>query len=257
MKAVILAGGAGTRLGEETDFRPKPLVEIGGRPILWHIMKIFAHFGINEFVICLGYRGQMIKDYFDNYFLHMSDCTFDFARDERTIHDRRAEDWRVTLVDTGPSTMTGGRLKRVHQYIGNEPFFMTYGDGVGDIDIAKLLKFHRSHGKLCTVTAVRPPGRFGALEIDDSQTVGRFVEKPECERSWINGGFFVCEPQVLERISGDQTLWEDEPLTGLARDGELKAHLHQGFWQPMDTLRDKRQLESLWEAEQARWKVWQ
>jgi glucose-1-phosphate cytidylyltransferase len=255
MKVVILAGGLGTRLSEETTDRPKPMVEIGGRPILWHIMKIYSAFGMNEFIICLGYKGYYIKEYFANYFLHMSDVTLDIGRNAVQVHQSRAENWKVTLVDTGTATMTGGRLKRVAEHLGQEPFCMTYGDGVADIDIRALLALHQRSGRDATVTAVRPPGRFGALALDGDDVQG-FIEKPLGDGSWINGGFFVLSPKVLDRIQGDDTVWEQEPLEGLARDGQLSAYRHEGFWQPMDTLRDKRHLNDLWDKDQAKWKVW-
>ncbi len=254
MKAVILAGGLGTRISEESNLRPKPMVEIGGKPILWHIMKIYAAHGINEFVICCGYKGYMIKEYFANYFLHMSDVTFDMANNSVQVHHKKAEPWKVTLVDTGEHTQTGGRLRRVGEYI-DGPFCMTYGDGVGNVDISKLVDFHHSHGKLATMTAVRPPARFGAIQADGTQ-INSFLEKPVGDGGWINGGFFVLEPGVLDLIEGDETLWERQPLESLASQGQLHAHFHDGFWQPMDTLRDKTQLEELWQSRQAPWKVW-
>jgi len=254
--AVILAGGMGTRIAEETSVRPKPLIEIGGLPILWHIMKIFHTHGIKDFVICLGYKGYLIKEYFSNYFLHQSDVTFNFADNSIVYQKKRAEDWTITLVDTGPETMTGGRIKRVRDYIGDEPFCMTYGDGVADIDIGALLRFHESHGKLATVSAVSPPGRFGALHMGDGDGVLSFQEKPDGEVGWINGGFFVLSPKVLPYIDGDATTWEREPIEGLARDGELIAYKHHGFWHPMDTLRDKQYLEQLWTSSKAPWKIW-
>jgi glucose-1-phosphate cytidylyltransferase len=255
MKLVILAGGLGTRLAEETASRPKPMVEIGGRPILWHIMKIYSAYGINDFIICLGYMGYYVKEYFANYFLHMADVTIDIGRNGLEVHQSRAEQWRVTLVDTGTETMTGGRLRRVRDRIGDQTFCMTYGDGVADIDIGALIAFHEREGRDATVTAVRPPGRFGALDLDGAGVKG-FVEKPLGDGSWINGGFFVLAPRVLDRIEGDDTVWEQAPLEGLARDGQLSAFRHEGFWQPMDTLRDKRLLEELWASGQANWKVW-
>ncbi len=255
MKCVILAGGLGTRLSEETSVRPKPMVEIGGKPILWHIMKLYSHHGVNDFIICLGYKGYVIKEYFANYFLHMSDVTFDLSTNSMEVHQNNAEPWRVTLVDTGDTTQTGGRLRRVRAYLADEPFCMTYGDGVGSVDIGKLIAFHREHGKLATVTATQPPGRFGALELD-GHTVNSFSEKPHGDGAWINGGFFVLSPQVLDNIAGDATLVEREPLEGLAAKGELHAYFHQGFWQPMDTLRDKTQLEDLWQSGKAPWKLW-
>lgn len=255
MKAVILAGGFGTRISEESATRPKPMIEVGGRPILWHIMKIYSAHGINEFVICCGYKGYIIKEYFANYFLHMSDVTFDLARNEMQVHRQNAESWKVTLVDTGEATQTGGRLKRVRNYIGDDDFCMTYGDGVGDVDISASIEFHKKHGRLATMTAVQPPGRFGALEID-GEKVQRFLEKPHGDGGWINGGFFVLSPKVIDLIEGDLTLWEREPLERLASEDELRAFFHQGFWQPMDTLRDKQALEDAWAADRAAWKVW-
>ncbi|WP_192244070.1 glucose-1-phosphate cytidylyltransferase [Mesorhizobium silamurunense] len=255
MKAVILAGGLGTRLAEETSIRPKPLVEIGGRPILWHIMKCYSAHGINEFIVCCGYKGYMIKEYFANYFLHMCDVTFDIPNNQMTTHQSRAEDWKVTLIDTGDETMTGGRLRRVRQFIGEETFCFTYGDGVGDVDITATVEFHRRHGKLATLTAAAPPGRFGALNLD-GHDVRSFQEKPKADGGVINAGFFVLEPQVIDRISGDATVWEREPLETLASDGQLAAWRHEGFWQPMDTLRDRNQLEALWASGKAPWRVW-
>jgi len=255
MKAVILAGGLGTRISEESHLKPKPMIEIGGRPILWHIMKIYSHFGINDFVICLGYRGYVIKEYFANYFLHMSDVTFDMSSNRMEVHQNYAEPWRVTLVDTGPDTLTGGRLKRVRDYVGDETFCFTYGDGVADIDVSAQLAFHRAQGKLATVTAIQPPGRYGALTVDAGRVLG-FQEKPAGDGAWINGGFFVLEPRVIDYIEGDQTSWESTPLIRLAKDGELMSYQHRGFWQPMDTLRDKNHLENLWSSGQAPWKVW-
>lgn len=256
MKAVLLAGGLGTRLSEETSIRPKPMVEIGGRPILWHIMKLYSHHGIHDFVICCGYKGYVIKEYFANYFLHMSDVTFDIAANTTEVHQRHAEPWRVTLVDTGDDTMTGGRLKRVADYIrGEDAFCFTYGDGVTDVDIRATINFHRAHGRHATVTAVLPPGRYGALERDGDR-VTRFVEKPPGDGGLINGGFFVLSPAVLDYIEGDQTSWEGSPLTRLAADDQLMAFEHTGFWQPMDTLRDKIHLENLWSSGAAPWKCW-
>jgi glucose-1-phosphate cytidylyltransferase len=256
MKAVLLAGGLGTRLSEETVTKPKPMVEIGGKPILWHIMKIYSHYDIHDFIICCGYKGYVIKEYFANYFLHQSDVTFNMKDNVMEVHHKRAEPWTVTLVDTGDESMTGGRLRRVADYIKHdETFCFTYGDGVADIDIKKLLEFHKSHGKQATLTATFPPGRFGALEINDNK-VDRFQEKPRGDGARINGGFFVLSPKVLERITGDESVWEQEPLKGLAADGELMAFKHEGFWQPMDTLRDKNLLEDLWHANKAPWKLW-
>ena len=257
MKVVILAGGFGTRISEESHLKPKPMIEIGGRPILWHIMKIYSHHGFNDFVICLGYRGYYIKEYFAHYFLHESDVTFDFRNEsQRIIHQHTAEPWRVTLVDTGVETMTGGRVKRIASHVGDETFMLTYGDGVGDVNIAELVEFHRKNGKLATVTTTQPSGRFGALNINAIDEVISFQEKPAGDGSWINGGFFVLEPSVFERIAGDSTLFEKEPLEGLARDSQLVAYKHHGFWQPMDTLRDKTHLEELWNSGRAPWKVW-
>ena len=255
MKAVILAGGLGTRIIEESHLKPKPMIEIGGRPILWHILKIYSHHGINEFVICLGYKGYIIKEYFANYFLHTSDVTFDILENRMEVHERYAEPWRVTLVDTGQETQTGGRLKRVREYLSNESFCFTYGDGVADIDVGKLIAFHRSQGKLATLTAIQPPGRYGAVCIEDSR-VTSFAEKPAGDGAWVNGGFFVLEPRAMDYVEGDQTSWEREPLVRLSRDGELRGYQHTGFWQAMDTLRDKNQLEELWQSGKAPWKVW-
>lgn len=256
MKAVILAGGLGTRLSEETTLKPKPMVEIGGMPILWHIMKMYSFYGVNEFVICCGYKGYVIKEYFANYFLHQSDVTFDMAANTMEVHTKRAEPWKVTLVDTGEETMTGGRLKRVEEYVKNdEAFCFTYGDGVGSVDISKLIEFHKSHGKLATLTATFPPGRFGAIDIVENQILN-FKEKPKGDGAMINGGFFVLSPRVIERIATDSTVWEQQPLMGLAEDGELMAFKHEGFWLPMDTLRDKQKLQELWESGNAPWKMW-
>jgi glucose-1-phosphate cytidylyltransferase len=256
MKVVILAGGLGTRISEETSVRPKPMVEIGGKPILWHIMKIYSHYGFNDFVICLGFKGYLIKEYFSNYFLHMSDVTFDMVNNSMEVHQRKAEPWRVTLVDTGIDSMTGGRLKRVAPYLENETFMLTYGDGVADVDIAALLAYHRKHGRQATVTSTQPTGRFGALNLGDNNQVASFQEKPAGDGSWINGGFFVFEPPMLDLIAGDATVLEKEPLEGLAHKGELMAFKHRGFWQPMDTLRDKMHLEELWNSGAAPWKLW-
>ena len=255
MKAVILAGGVGTRLSEETVSRPKPMVEIGGKPILWHIMKIYSVHGINDFIICLGYKGYVIKEYFANYFLHMSDVTIDMTNNQIDVHQKNVEPWSVTLVDTGDQTMTGGRIKRIQPYLGQEEFCCTYGDGVGDVDVTELIAFHRSEGRLATLTATQPPGRFGTLTLRGKQVVN-FHEKPHGEGAWINGGFFVLSPRVLDYIDGDHTLWEREPLERLASDGQLSAYFHQGFWQPMDTLRDKNYLEELWNGGEAPWKKW-
>ncbi len=255
MKAVILAGGQGSRLSEETGSRPKPMVEIGGKPILWHIMKMYSHHGIQDFVICCGFKGYVIKEYFANYFLYMSDVTFDMQKNSMEVHQRNAEPWRVTVVDTGETTMTGGRLKRVASYIGNTTFCMTYGDGVGDVDISAAIATHQKAKKKATVTAVQPPGRFGALQVEGESVTG-FIEKPEGDGGWINGGFFVLEPSVLETIKGDGTTWEQEPLRGLSAKGELHAYKHRGFWQPMDTMRDRQYLEELWAAGKAPWKNW-
>jgi len=256
MKAVILAGGLGTRLSEETSTRPKPMVEIGGKPILWHILKMYSHHGINDFVICCGYKGYVIKEYFANYFLHMSDVTFDMAQNKMEVHSKRAEPWRVTLVDTGDESMTGGRLRRVAKYVENEEAFcFTYGDGVSDVDITASIAFHRAHGKQATLTAAFPPGRFGALDMRDGR-VNSFREKPKGDGAMINGGFFVLSPKVLAELTDDSTVWEQEPLVNLADRGELMAFEHDGFWQPMDTLRDKHLLEDLWASDRAPWKKW-
>lgn len=256
MKAVILAGGLGTRLSEETSSRPKPMVEIGGKPILWHIMKMYSAHGINDFVICCGYKGYIIKEYFANYFLHMSDVTFNMRDNTMEVHNKRAESWNVTLVDTGEHSMTGGRLGRVAEYVKNEEAFcFTYGDGVGDIDISESIRFHKAHGRQATLTATFPPGRFGALDIRDRQVMN-FKEKPKGDGAMINGGFFVLSPKVLEHINDDTTVWEQEPLMQLAENDQLMAFEHQGFWQPMDTLRDKHLLEELWQSGKAPWKIW-
>ena len=255
MKCVILAGGMGTRISEETGFRPKPMVEIGGRPILWHVLKIYSQHGIRDFIICTGFKGYVIKEYFANYFLHMSDVTFDMEKNSMEVHQRNAEPWRVTIVDTGEGTMTGGRLKRVASYIGNKTFCMTYGDGVGDVNISALVTAHKKAQRKATVTAVQPPGRFGALQVEGESVTG-FIEKPEGDGGWINGGFFVLEPSVLQTINGDATTWEQEPLKGLSAKGELHAYKHRGFWQPMDTVRDRQYLEELWAAGKAPWKNW-
>ncbi len=256
MKAVILAGGLGTRISEETHLRPKPMVEIGGKPILWHIMKSYSYYGINEFIICCGYKGYIIKEYFANYFLHMADVTFHMNSNTMEIHNKNVEPWQVTVVDTGETAMTGGRLKRVREFIGDETFCFTYGDGVANVDIKHLIEFHQHHGREATLTAVQPPGRYGALQLKADGTVCGFQEKPEGDGGWINGGFFVLEPKVIERIENDTTIWEQEPLKGLALDGQLSAYHHNGFWQPMDTLRDRNFLEKLWGEGNAPWKIW-
>jgi len=257
MKAVIFAGGFGTRLSEETTVRPKPMVNIGEQPILWHIMKIYSAHGINDFVVCCGYKGEVIKEYFASYRHMRSTLTFDFVNDRETVHGGRCEPWRVTLADTGLNTMTGGRLKRVREFVGDEPFCLTYGDGVSDVDVGALVDFHREQGTYATLTAIQPPGRFGVFKLGDDETrVDAFREKPQGDGAWINGGFFVCEPAVFEYLEGDSTVWEQEPLVGLARDGQLSAYRHTGFWQPMDTLRDKMYLEKLWNEEHPPWKMW-
>jgi len=256
MKAIILAGGLGTRISEETRLKPKPMIEIGHKPILWHIMKIYSAHGINEFVICCGYKGYVIKEYFANYFLHMSDVTFDMDANTMEVHHKKAEPWKVTLVDTGDGTMTGGRLKRVAEYVENDEMFcFTYGDGVSNVDISALIEFHKTEGTLATLTATLPPGRFGALDINGNK-IERFEEKPKGDGAFINGGFFVLSPKVIDFIDGDDTTWEKEPLEKLAKQGELSAYQHTGFWQPMDTLRDKNYLETLWKSGEAPWKIW-
>ena len=256
MKAVILAGGLGTRISEETHLKPKPMIEIGGRPILWHIMKMYSHHGVNDFVICCGFKGYVIKEYFANYFLHMSDVTFDMTNNKMKVHQQNAEPWTVTLVDTGEDTQTGGRLKRVASYLKNEKTFcFTYGDGLANVDIAKLIQFHEKHGKLATVTAVQPPGRYGALNRDNDLVTG-FVEKPKGDGGWINGGFFVLSPKCIDYIDSDDTAWEQRPLKDIALKGELMAYEHKDFWQPKDTLREKNLLEELWESGKAPWKNW-
>jgi len=256
MKAVILAGGLGTRISEETHLKPKPMIEIGGKPILWHILKLYSAYGVNDFVICCGYRGYVIKEYFANYFLHMSDVTFDMATNEMLVHQKKAEPWKVTLVDTGDDTLTGGRLKRVTKHLQDEEAFcFTYGDGLADVDIGKLIAFHKSHGKKATVTAVQPPGRYGAIEKSGDQVTG-FIEKPRGDGGLINGGFFVLSPKCIDLIDGDETSWEAQPLMKLAAECVMRAFDHHGFWQPMDTLRDKNYLEELWDAGQAPWKIW-
>ncbi|CAG2133643.1 glucose-1-phosphate cytidylyltransferase [Cupriavidus plantarum] len=257
MKAVILAGGLGTRISEESHLRPKPMIEIGGKPILWHIMKMYSAHGVNEFVICLGYKGYVIKEYFANYFLHMSDVTFDMRENRMAVHHRKAEPWSVTLVDTGEDSMTGGRLRRVREYLEpNEPFCFTYGDGVSDIDISREIAYHRSHGRKATVAAVQPPGRYGALERTGEDLVSGFTEKPRGDGAWINGGFFVLQPDVIDLIESDGTSWEEAPMRRLASSGEMAAFEHTGFWQPMDTLREKNLLEDLWQSGKAPWKIW-
>jgi glucose-1-phosphate cytidylyltransferase len=256
MKTVILAGGLGTRISEVTNIKPKPMIEIGGKPILWHIMKIYSAHGINDFVICCGYKGYMIKEYFANYFLHQSDVTFNIQKNSMEVHHKRAEPWTVTLVDTGDHSMTGGRLRRVSEYVKNEDAFcFTYGDGISDINISKLIKFHKDHGKDATLTATYSPGRFGALDIKDNKIL-QFSEKPKGDGALINGGFFVLSPKVLDRITGDDCVWEKEPLTGLAADGNLMAYSHEGFWQPMDTQREMLYLQELWDKDEAPWKTW-
>lgn len=257
MKAVILAGGYGTRISEETGVRPKPMVEIGNKPILWHIMKIFSAHNINDFIICCGYKGYVIKEYFANYFLHQSDVTFDMTNNSMKVLQNSAEPWHVTLIDTGLGTMTAGRLKRVAQYVADDTFFLTYGDGVSNINLTELTAFHRSHGGLATLTAVQPPGRFGTFKLENEQTlITHFREKVPTDGAWINGGFFVLEPSVIEYIDGDNTVWEQEPMQRLAHNGQLHAYRHDGFWQPMDTLRDKKYLEQLWESDCPPWKIW-
>lgn len=257
VKAVILAGGLGTRLSEETAVRPKPMVEVGGYPVLWHILKTYAAHGVNDFIVCLGYKGSVIKDYFAGYALRMSDVTFDLRNNTVDVHAANAEDWRVTLADTGDDTMTGGRLRRVREHIGDETFCFTYGDGVADVDVTELLRFHRQEGRVATMTVVQPPGRFGAVQLGEEQTsVHAFSEKTDGVGAWINGGYFVLEPEAIDQVTGDDTVWEQEPLRALAHSGQLSAYRHDGFWQPMDTLRDRNVLESLWESGRAPWKVW-
>ncbi|MCK5537449.1 MAG: glucose-1-phosphate cytidylyltransferase [Bacteroidales bacterium] len=256
MKAVILAGGLGTRLTEETTMKPKPMVEIGGKPILWHIMKIYSTYGIHDFIICLGYKGYLIKEYFANYFLHTSDVTFDIANNKMSVLQQYSEPWHVTLVDTGEKTMTGGRLKRIQDYVEDEDFCFTYGDGLGDIDITQLINFHKKQATLATVTATQPAGRFGALQLNKNNIVSSFKEKPQGDGIWINGGFFILSPKVIDYIENDDTVWEQKPLETLAEKGQISAFLHHGFWQPMDTLRDKIHLEKLWNTGHAPWKVW-
>ena len=256
MKVVILAGGLGTRLSEETVLKPKPMVEIGGMPILWHIMKTYANYGHHDFVICLGYKGIAIKEYFANYFLHKSDVTIDLKNNKVEVHDSQAEPWRITLVDTGDHSMTGGRINRIQKHIGNETFMLTYGDGVADININTLIDFHKKNNKYCTVTAVQPTGRFGLLNINEQQLVQSFYEKPKGDGSWINGGYFVCEPQIFDFIEGDDTIWEKKPMESLAAEGQMCAFKHQGFWRPMDTLKDKMDLNEMWNENNAPWKIW-
>jgi glucose-1-phosphate cytidylyltransferase len=257
MKVVILAGGFGTRLSEETDIKPKPMIEIGERPILWHIIKVYSYYGFNDFIICLGYKGYIIKEYFSNYFLHQSDVTIDVEKNSMEIHQSKTEPWKVTLVDTGLNTMTGGRIKRVQKYINDGTFMLTYGDGVGNINIRELLEFHKKHNKFVTITAVQPSGRFGALNLDKQDKVLAFQEKPKGDNAWINGGFFVLDPQIFNYIEGDETWWEREPMERLAKEGQMSAFLHRGFWHSMDTLRDKNHLEQLWQSGRAPWKIWE
>ena len=256
MKVVILAGGFGTRLSEETDVKPKPMVEIGGKPILWHIMKIYSSHGFNDFIILLGYKGYVIKEYFSNYFLHQSDVTIDLVKNKTEVHQHECEPWKVTLLDTGINTMTGGRIKRAKDHIGNEPFLLTYGDGLSNVDITDLMKFHNAHGKLVTMTAVQPAGRYGALSINDDASVSKFMEKPEGDGSWFNGGFFICEPEVLNTIEGDSIMFEQEPLSQLASENQLIAYKHKGFWGCMDTLRDRKALDEMWDSKNTPWKRW-
>ncbi len=255
MKTVILAGGLGTRISEETHLRPKPMIELGGKPVLWHIMKIYSAYGLTDFIICCGYKGYVIKEYFANYFLHMSDVTFDFTDNKMIVHEKNAEPWKVTLVDTGEHTQTGGRLKRIKKYLDDDPFCFTYGDGLSNVNIKELVKFHCKQNTLATVTAIQPTGRFGALDVNNDKIV-RFEEKPQLNESWINGGYFVLSPKVLDYIEGDLTIWERDPIEKLAKEGQLSAYKHSGFWKPMDTLRDKNVLEELWQSEKAPWKIW-
>ncbi|HWK05331.1 MAG TPA: glucose-1-phosphate cytidylyltransferase [Puia sp.] len=258
MKVVIFAGGLGTRIAEETDTRPKPMVEIGGKPILWHIMKIYSHYGFNEFIICLGYKGYLIKEYFMHYFLHNSDITIELGSNKLDVHYTNTDPFKVTLVDTGLSTKTAGRLKRIQQYVGNEEFMLTYGDGVANVDLNALLAFHRSHGKMATTTAIQPEARFGGMELGESGIVNNFKEKPKGDGNWINGGFFVLRPEIFKYLDGnvDDTMWEDSPLENLSHDGQLMAYKHLGFWKCMDAMRDKLELEALWQKNQAKWKIW-
>ena len=257
MKVVLLAGGLGTRLSEETDIRPKPMVEIGGKPIIWHIMKHYSHYGFNEFVVCLGYKGYVIKEFFANLFLHLSDVTIDISNNEIQVHNSPVDKWKITLVETGSHTMTGGRIKRVKKYIDNERFMLTYGDGVSDVNIDKLISFHEQKGKMCTVTAVQPSGRFGVLQINDNNEVESFHEKRAEDSGWINGGFFVCEPGIFDFIEGDDTMWERNPLEAIAQQKQLASYKHRGFWKPMDSLKDKMDLNELWNTDKAYWKAWQ
>jgi glucose-1-phosphate cytidylyltransferase len=257
MKVVILAGGMGTRISEETGIIPKPMIEVGGKPILWHIMKSYSHYGFNEFILCLGYKGYIIKEYFSHYVLHMSDITIDMKNNSTEILSSATEPWKVTLVDTGPNTMTGGRLKRIQKYVKDEPFMMTYGDGVGNVNIKELLAFHNSHNKYATITGVQPTGRFGALDLHEDNTVQSFYEKPSGDRTWVNGGFFVLRPEIFKYIDSDSSTWEKEPLENLGKDRQLVAYKHAGFWKPMDTLRDKTELENMWQSGKAPWKVWE
>jgi glucose-1-phosphate cytidylyltransferase len=257
MKVVLLAGGLGTRLSEETVLKPKPMVEIGGMPILWHIMKIYSSYGFNDFIVCLGYKGYVIKEYFTNYFLHQSNVTIDLKDNSVKVHDSQAEPWKITLIDTGNESMTGGRIKRIQPYVGSEPFMLTYGDGVGNVDISALVDFHKKRGRLCTVTSVQPSGRFGALNILEDDSVHSFMEKPKGDGAWINGGYFVCEPEVFDYIKdGDTTVWEQAPMEQIANDGQMSAYKHNGFWRPMDTLKDKHDLNELWDNNKAPWKTW-
>lgn len=256
MKTLILAGGFGSRISEETDLKPKPMIEIGGKPILWHIMKMYSEHGLNDFVILLGYKGYVIKEYFSNYFLHQSDVTIDMTSNSMEVHNNSSEPWKVTLIDTGSNTMTGGRIKRAAKYVGKEPFLLTYGDGVSDVNISASLEFHKKHHKLITMTSVQPAGRFGALGINEDDSVSSFIEKPNGDGNWINGGFFICQPEVLDYIDGDSTVFEKEPLEKLAKKGELYTYKHNGFWQCMDTLRDKNYLNELWDTDKAPWKIW-
>ena len=258
MKVVLLAGGFGTRLSEETHAIPKPMLEIGGKPVLWHIMKIYSHYGFNEFIVCCGYKGYVIKEYFANYFLHASDVTIDIKNNNVEVHNTNSEPWKITLVDTGLETMTGGRIKRIQKYVGNEPFLLTYGDGVSDVNINELVKFHKNTGKLLTVTAYKPQGRFGALDLDEKNNVKNFLEKPAGDKMWINAGYFVCQPEVFDYIKdGDQTVFEKKPLEELAQDGNMNAFKHVGFWKPMDILRDNKELNAMWDKNAAPWKVWE